>query len=58
MPPLHGFCRCAERKEAFILTSHGIAPNAKAINMKTEWLERILQTAKACDVAVVRFDDL
>ncbi len=50
--------RCAARKEAFVLTSHGISPNAKSINMKTEWLERILATAQACEVAVVGFDEL
>lgn len=50
--------RCAERREAFVLTSHGISPGAKGINMKTEWLERILATAKDCGVAVVGFDEL
>ena len=50
--------RCAERKEAFVLTSHGISPDAKGINMKTEWLERILATAKECGVRVVGFDEL
>ena len=50
--------RCAERKEAFVLTSHGIRPKAKGINMKTEWLERILATAKECGVAVVGFDEI
>ena len=50
--------RCAERKEAFVLTSHGISPNAKGINMKTEWLERILATARECGVAVLGFDEL
>lgn len=41
-----------------VLTSHGIAPGAKNINMKTEWLERILATAKECGVAVIGFDEL
>ncbi|MBQ3290139.1 MAG: polysaccharide deacetylase family protein [Kiritimatiellae bacterium] len=50
--------RCAERKEVFVLTSHGIRPDAKSINMKTEWLERILETAKECGVAVVGFDEI
>ena len=50
--------RCAERNEVFVLTSHGIAPGAKSINMKTEWLERILATAKECGVAVIGFDEL
>ena len=50
--------RAAERKEAFVLTSHGIAPGAKGISMKTEWLERILSTAKECGVRVVGFDEL
>ena len=50
--------RCADRNEVFVLTSHGIAPDAKGINMKTEWLERILATAKECGVAVIGFDEL
>jgi len=50
--------RCAERNEVFVLTSHGIHPGAKGISMKTEWLERILQTAKECGVAVLGFDEL
>ena len=50
--------RCAERNEVFVLTSHGIAPGAKSINMKTEWLERIIATAKECGVAVIGFDEL
>ena len=50
--------RAAERKEAFVLTSHGISPGAKGISMKTEWLERILSTAKECGVRAVGFDEL
>lgn len=50
--------RCAERNEAFVLTSHGIHPDAKGINMKTEWLERILATASECGVQCLGFDEL
>ena len=50
--------RCAERNEAFVLTSHGIHPAAKHIHMKTEWLERILATAKECGVPCLGFDEL
>ena len=50
--------RAAERKEVFVLTSHGIGPDAKGINMKTEWLERILATARDCGVIVIGFDEL
>lgn len=50
--------RCAERNEAFVLTSHGISPDAKGISMKTEWLERILAMAKECGVPCVGFDEL
>ena len=50
--------RCAERDEAFVLTSHGIHPDAKHIHMKTAWLERILETAEQCGVAVLGFDEL
>ncbi len=49
--------RCAVRNETFVLTSHGIHPDAKGISMKTEWLERILATAAECGVAVVGFDE-
>ena len=50
--------RCAERNEAFVLTSHGIHPDAKNIHMKTEWLERILSAAKECGVPCLGFDEL
>ena len=50
--------RCAERKEVFVLTSHGIHSNAKSINMKTEWLERILATAKECGISMIGFDEI
>ena len=50
--------RAAERKEVLSITSHGISPNAKHINMKTEWLERILATAKECGIPCLGFDDL
>ncbi len=50
--------RAAERREVFVLTSHGIRPGATGISMKTEWLERILATAKECGVAVLGFDEL
>ena len=44
--------------EAFVLTSHGIHPDAKHIHMKTEWLARILATAEESGVAVLGFDEL
>ena len=50
--------RCAERNEALVLTSHGIHPDAKHIHMKTEWLERILSTAKESGVPCLGFDEL
>ena len=50
--------RAAARNELIVFFSHNIAPNAKSINMKTEWLERILATAKECGVAVVGFDEI
>ena len=50
--------RAAERKEVFVLTSHGISPGAKGISMKTEWLERILAAARACGLRAVGFDEL
>jgi len=50
--------RAAERKEVLSITSHGISPDAKGINMKTEWLERILAAAKDSGLAVIGFDEL
>ena len=50
--------RAAERKEVLSITSHGISPNAKGIHMKTQWLERILSTAKECNLSVIGFDEL
>ena len=37
--------RAGDRGEALFIVSHGIAPNAKGISMKTEWLERMLSSA-------------
>ena len=48
----------AARKEVLSITSHGISPDAKGINMKTDWLERILATAKESGLAVIGFDEL
>ena len=50
--------RAGERREALVLTSHGIHPNAKGIHMKTEWLERILSAAQKYGVAVLSFDEV
>ncbi len=50
--------RAAERKEVICITSHDIAPDAKHINMKTEWLERILAEAKERGLSVIGFDEL
>jgi len=38
--------------------SHDIRPDAKTISMKTEWLERILATAKARGMRVIGFDEI
>jgi hypothetical protein len=50
--------QAAAEKKVFVLSSHGIAPDAKGNNMKTEWLEKILATAKACGLRAVGFDEL
>ena len=50
--------RAGERKEVFVYGSHAILPDAKRIDMKTEWLERILATAQASGVRVLGFDEL
>ncbi len=44
--------RAGERAELLSIVSHGIAPDAKKINMKTEWLERMLSTADGAGVIV------
>lgn len=50
--------RAADRNEVLTIFSHAIVPDAKGVNMKTSWLVRILQTAKACGVDVRSFDEL
>lgn len=50
--------RIAERREVLSLTSHGISPDARGINMKTEWLEKILATALELGIRVMGFDEL
>lgn len=50
--------RAAERNEVICITSHDIAPDAKHIHMKTEWLERILAEAKSLGLAMPGFDEL
>lgn len=44
--------RAGERAETLSIVSHGIAPGATGISMKTEWLERMLSEADACGVVV------
>ena len=50
--------RVAKNREVLSITSHGISPGAKHINMKTEWLERMLKLAKELDLQVLGFDEL
>ena len=50
--------RAGARKETLVLSSHGIHPDAKGINLKTEWLEQILAAAQEADVSVFGFDEL
>lgn len=49
--------QAAKEKKVFVLSSHGISPDAKGNNMKTEWLEKILATAKECGLRAVGFDE-
>ena len=49
---MRAIARTGERAEALFLVSHGIAPDAKGISMKTEWLERILSSANDLGVVV------
>ena len=50
--------RAADRNEVLVTYSHDIRPDAKTINMKTEWLERILTTAHARGMKVIGFDEI
>jgi hypothetical protein len=38
--------------------SHDIAPDAKNIHMKTEWLEKMLALAQELKLPVLGFDEL
>jgi len=49
---LRAMNRAGSRAELLSLVSHGIAPDAKGISLKTEWLERILSAADASGVVV------
>ena len=49
---LKAMSRAGERAELLSIVSHGIAPDAKGISMKTEWLERMLAAAKDAGVLV------
>ena len=44
--------RAGLRAELLSVVSHGIAPDAKGISMKTEWLERMLSSARRLGVVV------
>ena len=49
---LRAMGRAGERAELLSIVSHGISPDAKGINMKTEWIERMLSSAKDLGVIV------
>ena len=49
---LRAMGRAGERAELLSLVSHGIAPDAKGISMKTEWLARMLSSANELGVIV------
>lgn len=53
-----GIRRAAGRKEVFSIISHNIGENVGIIDMKTEWLERILKLAQELHLPVVGFDEL
>ncbi len=50
--------RAAERREVLVITSHDIAPDAKGIDMKTEWIEQMLALARELGLPVLGFDEL
>ena len=45
--------RAAEREEVLVITSHDIAPDAKGIHMKTEWLEKMFALAQELTLPVL-----
>ena len=49
---LRAIRRAGERGELISLVSHKIGPGARSINMKTEWLERILASAREAGVLI------
>jgi hypothetical protein len=49
---MRAMARAGERGEALFIVSHGISRGAKGISMKTEWLERMLSSAKEMGVLV------
>lgn len=53
-----GLRRAASRNETVVFFSHDISGNPNPISMKTEWLERILETAAEEGMSIVGFDDL
>lgn len=53
-----GIRRAAERDEVFALYSHDISAKPGKVGMRTEWLEKILATARACNVPVRGFGEL
>ena len=59
---INEICECLRRvarnREVISITSHAIGPDAKDINMKTEWLETMLKLAKELDLRVLGFDEL
>ena len=50
--------RAADRDEVLVTYSHDIRPDAKTISMKTEWLERILETAHVRGMRIIGFDEI
>ena len=50
--------RAADRDEVLVMFSHDISPDATGVNMKTEWLTRILETAHKRNMRVIGFDEI
>ena len=48
----------AAEKKLLIFFSHGISPDAKSVNMKTAWLEHILEKASSLGLDIIGFDEL
>lgn len=50
--------RAADKNEVLCIYSHDISANPNPISTKTEWLEKVLQTAQSVNMAILGMDEL